>query len=51
MKQGTKLIVANGSGEFSCYFISWKDDTHINVVNRFGCALVISQNDIVNFFV
>lgn len=51
MKQGSRLVVANGSGEFSCYFVSWADDTHINVLNRFGCAMIISQNDIIIFFV
>lgn len=52
MKEGSKLIVANGSGSFTCIFLSWIGDSDkMNCLSRFGGEIIVDQRDIIDFFV
>lgn len=51
MKNGTKLIVSSGQGNFTAFFLEWLDDTHIKSINRFGGIVIIEQSSIEEFFV
>lgn len=51
MKNGTKLIVSNGQGTYTAFFIEWLDDTHIKAINRFGGIVIIDQSSVEDFFV
>jgi len=52
MREGSKLIVANGSGSFTCIFLSWIGATDkMNCLSRFGGQIVVDQKDVLEFFV
>ena len=52
MKYGSKLLVANGSGSFSCWFLSWIGASDkMYCLSRFGAQIIVDSKDVEQFFV
>lgn len=52
MKEGSRLVVSTGEGQFSCYFLNWiGNTTKIKAINKFGGIVTVDQCDVLEFFI